>query len=490
MFQSNQTSTRIAEEVIGTPKTLPGTPVWEPVEPNSFKDFGGEVKTVKREPIASDRQNRKGTVSDFDVSAAYSVDFTTRSLLSTLQGFMFASWRRKAQLAATAVALGSYTVAANGTNFVANDLVWAEDFPTVAFNGLKLATASTGTSVSVAGLTVSAETGTINKVGFAFTAGDLTLTVAGSVATIGATAKNLTQLGLIPGEWFWLGGDAVSDKLATAACNGFYRAKTIAAGSIVCDRMPDNAVTDAGAGKTVRLFLGNALKNEDLVASQVSRTYQIERQDSTSQFEYLLGMMTNQLKLTTKTADKMTAELMFVGLDTDTTQVSAKAGTRPAIKPQSAFSSSSDFTRLRLLNDVSNVTLATFITDIDVTIDNGVDVDKAIGTLGGVGFSLGNFMVSGAVEVYFTSMAAVDAVKANTTCALDFGVVANVDHSQGPSPQGFIIDIPAVVMGDARLKVEKDKKIKLPLNLDAFAHSTYNHTLLLVHFPYLPALAL
>lgn len=493
-YQSNLSGLRIAEEVIGTPKTLPGTPIWEPVEPNSYKDFGSEVKTVARSPIASDRQNRKGVVVDVDASAGYTVDATTKSLLSSIQGFMFASWRKKAELVPTAVTGTQYTVAASGTNFEANSLLYAENYATAGNNGLKLVTASTGTSVSAAGLTAEAgppSDAKITKVGFEFAAGDLTLTVTGTTAVIGATAKNLTQLGLIPGEWLWLGGDAAANRLATAASNGFYRVASVTATAITCDRIPDTAATDAGAGKTVRLFMGNAIKNEWDPTLQVFRTYQIERQYTSAVLEYVLGSAANKLKLDTKTADKLTADLEFVALDTDVTQVAAKAGTRPSVKPQTAFSSSTDFTRLRLLNDADATSLAVYLTDMSLEIDNGIEADKAIGTIGGVDFSFGNFMVSGSVEAYFSSMTAVSLVRSNATVSLDFGMVANVAFpGVGNVAQGILFDMPSVDLGDGRLKVEKDKKVKLPLNLSANAHATYNHTLMMVHFPYLPQLAL
>lgn len=490
-IQSNQTGLRIAEEA--TPKVLPGTPIWEPFEPNSYDDFGGEVKTVARTPIVADRQRKKGTLTDLDASAGFQLDFTNRSLVPVMQGFMFADWRKKADLLATATTGTAYTVAANGTLFVAGDLVFAENFGTAGNNGLKKASASTGTSVTVGGLTAEASPPSdahITKVGFEFAAADLALTVSGGLATLAATVKDLTQLGLVPGEWFWVGGDAVGTQYATTGSNGLYRAKTIAAGSIVCDRYPDAAATDVGTGKTIRLFLGNCIKNEADSALQVLRTYQAERTLSATQVEYVLGACPNTLKVDTKTADKLTATLAFVGLDS-ATETAQKAGTRPSIKPQEAFSSSSDFMRLRLLDDSDGSSLAVYLTDMSLSIDNGVEADKAIGTLGGVDFSIGDFMVSGSVEAYFSTTAAIDAVRNNTTVALDFGLAANVyTPGVGYQAAGWVIDVPAIQLGDGKLKVEKDKKVKLPVNLEAVASAAFNHTLLAVHFPYLPQLAL
>jgi hypothetical protein len=493
MFNSNQSGLRIAEEVVGSPKTLPGTPIWEPCEPNSYGDFGGEVKTEARSPIAADRQRRKGTVTDLDASAGFQTDFTTRSLLSTIQGFMFASWRKKTELTPTAVAAGAYTVAANGTNFPVGSLVFAEGYTTAINNGMKKVTASTGTSVSAAGLLVEATaTGTITRVGVEGASGDLTLTLVNGKLQLNATALNLTTLGLIPGEWVWLGGDAVGEKFATAASNGFYRVYSVAAGVAVFDRWPDGAAADAGTGKTIRVFFGQVLKNEADPALQVIRTYQAERTltSAADKIEYVSGLAANELKLTSKVASKLIAELNFKGLDA-TTATALKTGTRPALKPQVAYNSSGDYARLRVTNDVDGSAFVTYITDLEVSVDNGVDVDKAVGYLGGVSHSLGDFQVSAEVEAFFSSTAAVDAVKANTTASLDFAAVSNVNTTGvGNQAVGWLFDLPALQLGDARLKVEKDKKIKLPLKGSGFAHDVFNHSLLLVNFQYLPQLAI
>lgn len=488
-YKSNLVGLRIAEE--STPKTLPGSPVWEPQQPNSYGDFGGEVKTEARSFITADRQRRKGTVVDLDASVNFTTDLTTRSLLSTVQGFMCANWRKKAELTPTAVAAGSYTVAANGTNFPVNSLLFAEGYNTAGNNGVKLVTASTATAVTVAGLAVEAtNTGTITRVGHQGAAGDLTITVNSGVATLGSTALNLTTLGLIPGEWVYIGGDQAAERFATAACNGFYRVKTISANAIVFDRAPDNVATDNGAGKTIRVFMGNALKNESDPANQVYRTYQAERLYANDTIEYVTGAMANKLTLETKTATKLTAELELVGLDHETA-AAPKAGTRPAAKPQTAFSASTDYSRLRLLDDATGASFATYLTDIKVEVDNGVEPDKAIGYVGGVDHSVGDFMVSGTVEAYFSSLTAIQAVRNNATVALDFALVANVlTPGVGNQAAGWLFDLPAIDLGDGRLKVEKDKKVKLPLNLGAVGHSTLDHTMLIVYFPYLPQVAL
>ncbi len=479
---SNLTGLSYAEETLGSPGVLPGSPVWNKLQPNSYGDFGAQAKSVARNPITDSRQMRKGTVVDVDASAGFNTDFVSKSLYDLMQGFMFADWRTKTNLTDTAVSSTQYTVASGGASFLINSLLFAENHAVAGNNGLKLVTASTATAISAAGLAVETPPATakLTRVGHQGASGDITLTVSSGVATLGSTALNFTTLGLIPGEWLWVGGDAAAEQFATAANNGFYRIKTITANAIVFDRTPNSPVTDAGASKTIRLFFGHVIKNE-AAALIKARTYTLERKLLSNSFEYVKGCMPNTLAIDIKTADKITIDLGFVGMDSSRT-TSAATGTRPALPAgETAFNASADFTRLRLLDDTAGNSLATYLQDLKLTIDNGVTPAKAVANIGAIDLVPGDFKVSGTVEAYFSSHLAVDAVRNNSDFALDFALVAkNV---------GWLFDVPLITGGDARLKVEKDKAIVLPLTLDAAAHETLDHTLLIVNYTYLPLAA-
>ncbi|QXN72406.1 tail tube protein [Rhodobacter phage RcSimone-Hastad] len=486
---SNGTGLAIAEEVIGTPGTLPGSPVWKPLEPNTYADFGGQTKLTPRNPITSTRQRKKGVVTDLDAAGGFNTDFVTESLTDVLQGFLFADWRKKTNLVPTAVSGTQYTVASGGAGFLTNSLLFGEGHGVAGNNGLKVVTASTATTISAAGLAVETPPATakITRVGHQGASADLTMTVSSGVATLGSTALNFTTLGLIPGEWIWVGGDSAASQFATAANNGFYRIKTIAANAIVFDRQPSTSVTDAGTGKTIQLFFGHVLKNESSAALQKLRTYHLERQLTSSQFEYIKGAAPNTMVINIKKADKITFDVSFVGLTTERT-AAAKSGTRETLPVQAAFNSSSDFTRLRFSDDTTAASLASYVDEVKLTIDNGIDPVKAVAALGGIDISYGDFMVSGTINAFFTTYAAVDAVMNNDDCAIDFALVTRSGDQR--LPVGWLFDVPLMALGDGRLKVEKDKPIMLPVSYDAAAHGTLDHTLLVMDFGYLPILAL
>lgn len=486
-LDSNLTGLRYANELIGTPGTLPGSDVWHPLDPNSYGDFGATVETVKRDPINASRQNRKGTLVTVDAAAAFQMDFTQEQMFDLMQGFFFADWRLKTELIPTAVSGTQYTVPSGGTGFLVNSLLFGFGFAVTGNNGLHgPVTASTGTTVSAPGLATETPPATcrITRVGHQGASGDITWTFSGGVMTLGATTLNFTTLGLIPGEWIRIGGDAAGEQYTgTPLVNGFARIKTIAATAIVIDIHENGTpATDTGAAKTIRLWFGHVIKNESSPALIKIRTYQFERYlaDAAIGYEYLIGSFPNTLEFNMETAAKITGDLAFVSLDR-TSLVSPKAGTRPTVLNEEVFNTSNDFARLRLAKTSGDVALFTYATELKLTIDNKIKTTKALGNLAAIGATSGNFTVEGSVEAYFTSDAAVTSVRANDSCSLDFGIVkANA---------GWYVDLPHLTLGDGRLKVEKDEAIKLPLNLMAVSHGVLDHTLLMVCYRYLPTAA-
>lgn len=578
-IDSNQTGLRYAEEAsLGT---LPASPTWYPLEPNSYSDFGGEISTVARNPINADRQFKKGTTTDLDASGGFNTDITQENLQDILQGFCFADLRTKNELTAVgadattdeidvlADAL-SATVAAGGTGYAVDDVVTltggtstaAATFTvtgetggvvdTVALltggsysavpanpvsttggsgSGLTLTVTWNGGENYVAGDLVavkgfginnglftasgggtpntvpvdediltdeSSQTGTISRVGFQFTSGDLDIDTTGTWPTITSSTKDFTQLGLIPGEFVHVGGDSASFQFADAVNNGFCRVRSVAANAVELDKTASTMVDETGTGLTVQIFFGRVLKNETGTLIK-RRTYQLERTlgapdtdfPAQIQAEYLVGQVPGEFTLNLATADKATVDLSFVGTDNEqqASTVALKSGSRPAILEADAFNTSSDISRLKVAvytpGDANPTALIGFFQEMNVTINNNLTPNKALATLGSFEVTAGNFQVSGSLTGYFTLVDAPQAVRNNADVTADYHMVK--------SNSGISFDIPLITLGDGRLNVEQDNPITVPLSTDAATGAkldpNMNHTLLIVFWDYLPDLA-
>jgi hypothetical protein len=337
-------------------------------------------------------------------------------------------------------------------------------------------------------------------VGFQFASADATISApgGGTLPSLTATAKDLTQLGVIPGEHLFIGGDAAITQFATAADQGFVRARSVAAGAITLDKTPATFVTDAGTGKTIQVFLARVLKNE-VGTAIVERTYQLERTlgaPDTSfptqlQAEYLVGAYANQMTITASTASKLEADMSFVALDSETRTSTdgLKAGTRPTLADADLLNTSSDISRIKLAvvtdGESAPSPLFAIASELTIEINNGVTPDKGLGTLGAIGVSLGDFVVTGSIEAYFTTVEAIAAVRESPDVTIEVHYVK--DNA------GVSMDLPLIALGDGRLNVEKDRSVKIPLAMEAATgakiDTNLNHTALFMFWDYLPSIA-
>lgn len=500
-INSNVVETAYAEE--SSIKTLPGTPIWRPLDVNSFSDFGGSISKVTRTPFRTDRQRRKGQTTDLDAAGSVNHDLVQEGLQDLLQGFFFADLRAKAEVGGageiTGVTTGpnTYTAAAGLDVYEVGDLVFVTGCTNAANNGLKTVTTVLATVLTVSETLVAETppaTAKIVAVGFEFTTGDLVVDTTGSLPQLTATSKDLTELGLVPGEFIYIGGDAAATQFDTSGM-GFARCRSIAAGAIVIDKCQADMVADTAAAKTIQVFFGRVLKNET-GTDIVRRTYNVERQlgapDDASpteiQSEYLVGATPNEMTLNIPTADKAMIDLAFVAMDheTRTGAVGIKSGTRAAAIEESAFNTSSNVPLINLAvvsnTDENPTPLFAFAEEMSIVINNNVSPDKAIGILGGFDASYGNFEVSGSMTAYFMDVNSIAAIRDNSDVTMDMHLVKE--------NAGITVDVPLMSLGDGRLDVTQNEAIRIPLSQEAAigsgAIAGYTHTMLICFWDYLP----
>jgi hypothetical protein len=313
-------------------------------------------------------------------------------------------------------------------------------------------------------------------------------------------------MGLIPGEWIWIGGDLAAQRFTNVNAdgdevnNGWARIHTVATGALTFDKTRFVMTTEASTTETVRLYYGRVLKNEADPTLQVRRTYQLERQlgapdadlPAEIQAEYLEGWVPNELTFNFATADKVTVDLSGNATNVSTVDgpTALKAGSRPALVSGDAFNTSNDVARLKLsvldrTAGSSPSALFAFLTEFSVNINNNISPNKAISVLGAFDMTAGQFNVEGSMEAYFADVTAVASIRNNDDVTLDFAMVKGATGFKA----GILVDVPLITLGDGRLDVAQDEPITLPLDIPAGADRVFDHTALMMFFDHLPDLA-
>lgn len=621
-IDSNATSLRVAEEQ--SFKVLPGTPIWLPMEPNDYSDFGGSITTVARNPINASRQRKKGLVTDLDASGGYTFDVTQNSLQDLFEGVFFADFRGKNDVGddrqprrfgqngqfedylVTGVETStdrftvdsrvaiSAVVGAGGSGYLIDDIVEVVDgnatvearFRVATVSGSTVLTvdlveptivddnshtnegradadvggptATVGVSTGYAGdnaltLTITYGNGlvwgvgdiirgagflddlnngnfhvtsvadnvitvtenlaleasppagaTLTNVGFTCDANDIDVDVAGTFPALTSTSTDFDDLGVIPGEWIFVGGDLAISGFDTAANNGFKRVRSVVSDRLEFDKSELAMVMETGGDETIELYLGRVLKNElDSTNLIVRRSYQLERTlgkpddeiSSETQAEYVIGAIPSEATITIPSADKMTGNMVFIGGDHETVDgpTALKGGTRPAIDESDMFNTSSDFSRIRLAVHVDGeeapAPLFAFAQDLEITINNNLTPNKAVSVLGAFEITAGTFQVGGSITAYFANVSSVAAVRSNSNVTLDWAIVKGTTGNKA----GIVLDLPLITLGDGRLNVVQDQSITLPLDMDAataaLIDSDLDYTALMVFFDFLPDVA-
>jgi len=230
-----------------------------------------------------------------------------------------------------AAATDTYTVTDEAADFAQYDLVRAVGFTNAGNNGLKLAQATTGATslVTQNGLVDEATPpvgAALEKVGVYGAAGDFAISGGDIVSTANF---DFEAAGMYVGQWLKVGGDATVSKFATAAVNDAIRIgpdSDLANGVISPDRTPVGWADDAGATKTIYLFMSEVClpANNPLTMYWLAKI----RRDSDFFWRGHQGMYTSRLQLAGQARGDfiMTVELDGLDFEDNATDISAQAG--------------------------------------------------------------------------------------------------------------------------------------------------------------------
>jgi len=491
-----------------TPGVLPASPQWQEREPNSYGDFGGNFGMTTRKPITRDRQYRKGEVSDNNPTSSYTEDLTGLNMRSKMQGFLYADAREVpstrpingARVAITSVdgTAEQYKAAAGLTVFRVGHLVLGSGFGLAANNVFTRVNAVTATAITVdanlANDAAPAATAAIEVVGFQFAAGGAVLSLPQGRALLTVAAGGIIALGLTLGEWVGVGGDTAITRFAdTGAGAPFYgRISAITDTTIEFDKTTGVQAANAGAAKTIQLFFGVVVRNEDDPTLIKYRTYTQERQIGVgaggTSSEFVRGAQCNQITITVPTPGpdaKVTIEQTHIALlsgerlaaepNLTATGVVTAAANDPCFKP------GLDVYRhkLTIIDELTlNPTgLVAYNSECSLVINNNAAGNKAIEVFGNSGVNIGEFGVTGSLNGYWTSVAATRAARQGAEATWDLILTKN--------NRAVIFDIASLGLGNARAQVEANTPVKIPLDTMA-GKGKFGYSVLTCFLRYVP----
>ncbi len=484
---SNYTSFAVAFEAsLGT---LPGSPSWHLMEPNTVPKGGPEVSKVTREPLSKRRQNQKGGVTDLDSSWQAELDATREHLLYLLPPAMYTVWTGPRTYVPTAVTSTGYTVAANG-DLPAGTLIVASGLATAANNSPTtfkvVGAASTGTEIKTSGLTAeaaipAAQNALVEVAGVRGAVGDITIASGNLVSTI----LDWTTLRLHVGMFIWIGG-ATANTFVTAADRGLARITSISATTLGLDKKSSTFVNDNGATKLIDIYFGRWARNVDVDDSEFSeQTLQVETRFhdlngvGTPEYTYAKGNLVDEMALGFSGQDKATMSLTLTGTDTPIPAITRATGGATPILPVQVkmFNTSSDLTRLRV-TEADETGVTSDLTEMTLTLGNNVDPEKVLGTLGARFMNSGNFDVTAETTCVLTSSEVIAAVRDNRDMTMEIGF-RNADG-------GFVFDLPLITLGDGTPDFTPDQSVRVKLKLEAVESPSLGYTMSVSCFPYLP----
>lgn len=505
---------------------LGGSPTWFGLEPNNITQLGPQLESVSRNPISKNRQRRKGGVVGLSSGFEYEADTTIDVLQLFLESFfMSTAVNGDLTFIGRNVGAGGYSIPAASAEQASRlqftsggpiSLVYGAGYANAANNGLKplsADTAAAGTTIAFAGAVVeTAPTNAqISLAGIRAEAGDLALSISGTVGTLssgnGSSTNpiDFTTLGIVKGMRIHIGGLTSANRffgVGPVESYGGARVRTVEADEITIDKMDATLVasdgTTTGAGGTevaVDLLFGRFVRNVPVDSSEFLELYQqfeaeypnlFETEPPTpvaepDGYEYAVDNLSNTMEWAMALKDKSTVTFGFVGTDTEAPVdgASRKTNADSPITPlfTGMLNTSSDFARLRL-EDVDEEGLSTDFKELTVSINNNVGPEEVLGLLGAKYLNYGNFEVDIETVLLFTSGLVPARIRDNTTVSMDW-MLTNDDGA-------VHTDIPSMTISSDGREFPVNESIRINLTGTPFMDSFFGTSIGVSIFPVYP----
>lgn len=490
---------------------LPGSPLWQLMEPNDIGSYGATLTTVSRRPISKDRGRRKGTVTNLETAPEFEGDLTLESMEDFAEGFVYAEFANvefdlkstggeipPPVASATTWTIESMSALLGGKmQFVAAGpwpLVHGKGYSNSANNGLHQITVdpvSTDVTLTTDSALVTETPGTnasLQYCGVRSAIGDLALTVTGSLATI-VSAADITDwatLGLLPGMYIHIGSDDgtggrqnMFDDGAAGDVYGYARIASISGATLNLDKLDVKLdTTDAANATLVDIMFGRFARNVQVTQDAddtryLERSYQFELAYpdlggiGTDEYEYAVGNMANEIELNIPLAEKATVNWGFVGTNVDDITPTRKTNAASAVEPLRTTALNTSSNLVSISTDVISAVSDVCFKSLVFSIGNNASPEQCLGVLGASFINTGLFEVGMEGQMLFTNKEIVNAVKNNTTVTFA-AILANEDGA-------IALDIPTMTFGDGSREFPTDQSVLVNISGETFKGDTFDH---------------
>lgn len=490
---------------------LPGSPLWQLMEPNDIGSYGATLTTVPRRPISKDRGRRKGTVTNLETSPEFEGDLTLESMEDFAEGFVYSEFANVefdlkstgGEIPPPVASSTTWTVQSVSTllagkmQFVAAGpwpLVHGKGYADSANNGLHQITVDpSGTDVIMTtDSTLVVETpgtnASLQYCGVRSAIGDLALTISGSLATLVSAADiaDWATLGLLPGMYIHIGSDDgtgarqnMFDNGSGSDVYGYARVVSISGATLNLDKIDVKLdTTDASNATLVDIMFGRFARNVQVIADAddtryLERSYQFELAYpdlggiGVDEYEYAIGNLANEISLNVPLAEKATVNWGFVGTNMDDITPTRKTNAATAVEPLRTTALNTSSNLVSITTDVISSVSDVCFKSMTLSIGNNASPEQCLGTLGAAFINTGLFEVSLEGQMLFTSKAIVNAVKNNTTVTFA-AILANEDGA-------IALDIPTMTFGDGSREYPTDESVLVNVTGETFKGTVFDH---------------
>ena len=475
MSETSKAALRYVAEV--TPGTTPANPTFQDIVYVSSA-LAYAPDTEADDSISPDRQVLDLALMGYGVEGDNEHRFRYGALDDLFEAAFYGVWSKRPEAAVSGynATTGTFTIASGGASYLQGHLILASGFAIAGNNkAWKVSAAGSGTTVVIGANGATDTTGRIKIVGIEGAAGDITTLVTDK--SINTTALNFVNLGVVPGMWLKVGGTLTANRFAASANNDWVRVASVTATKIVLDSVPLGWVSDTGAGKAIRLFMGDFLRN-----GSVRRAFTFEREyekdDGSKMYRYFRGCFLD-MTLDMSAREMISVSFGVMGISASEILMVRETGatTIPAIGGE-VLNTSSNIGQFRM----GGIPLAApnFILGFSAEINNNHRGREAVGTASYVDVRSGRFELTGSAETYLGDAAMVNALMRNQATGLALPILASDKSS------GYHLDIPRLKFTDGGEEVPgADEDIAPDLEYQGLKDPVLGYTAQMSKYAYL-----